>query len=448
MSNDDKKLEQFIAKILEIQNNNTKPLKTNDLRDIALESGMTDSDWNVISETFNGHVIRGRGYIDYKNWDDAIKELEQALTLNPYHTDVLYGLALAHKNLGVQNNNAANKSASEKYAKACLNIDPNYKAAIQLISELKTAPPPQTSIPKNPPKTNIHANQNTSKTIILVVLVFVVAFIFLWFLLSRSSVDSNIPENVLPIVSENEQTMEQVSNPTNVYLVKDNQSEGINFIQEELKIDDYGTSYNVHLAAYLELKDVEIEQLKLKIDLVDESGVTLFTDIKEVVSASSAIYRSGDLITLDFSKYVQESPMPYFKEIRVSVNYIKKQAAAASYEKSPEIPVVWEMQKPTNYDIKIRERLNSVSDSYGKSVYNKIILEIENSGNTSINVLQLQIKWFNKKNEIVVTEEFYVCIDSYPNIRRGDVRIYERMFGIEIPYNQYNGYKVYVVNVN
>ena len=86
MDTNHKKLENYISKILQIQNKKTSVLKTDDLKEIALDMGMTESDWKSISDTFNAHALRGKGFLEYKNWTDAIKEFEQAHTLNPYNT--------------------------------------------------------------------------------------------------------------------------------------------------------------------------------------------------------------------------------------------------------------------------------------------------------------------------------------------------------------------------
>ncbi len=460
MDEKQQKLEQFIRQILEIQNKEKSPiLKTNDLKNIVLEMGMTESDWQLISDTFNGHALRGKGFLEYKNWEDAIKEFEQAHTLNPYNTDILYGLALSHKNLWHQTNMSSHKASAEQYAKMCININPQYKEAIALISEIKVAK--NQSVNSNQAK-QINSNETLQTTpvknqklvIIMVISIFIAIFLIgIFFLLNQSSdADLKEPSNSYSELKEPQVTIptEDISEPQiPVIFVENEQSKGLKFILDKIQADDYTTSYNVSAKGYFKLENIELNELKIKADLLNNEDKVVSTKIIELARESNNTLRSGDLLPFEFSNYEENSALPQFKALRLAVSYIVKQEGNFKYEASKSKPINWAIEKPVNYDISIRERLSSVSKQFSTGIFHQIVLEIENTGNSNIKVLQIQIVWFDKKNKLAKTDEFYITTDSYAPIKRGDIRIYDRMFGVDnLNLENYKSYEINILAVN
>jgi len=460
MDEKQQKLEQFIRQILEIQNKEKSPiLKTNDLKNIVLEMGMTESDWQLISETFNGYALRGKGFLEYKNWEDAIKEFEQAHTLNPYNTDILYGLALSHKNLWHQTNMSTHKANAERYAKMCININPKYKEAIALISEIKQ--------PKNQHIASINAQQiitnqttqvtNTKnqKLIVILIISIFVAILFIGFILYTTQ-SSNIvlqePSNSIPEQTEITTTVptEEVVEPEiPVIFIENEQSKGLKFILEKIEADDYTTSYNVGAKGYFKLENIEINELKIKADLLNTEDKVVSTKIIELVSDSENALRNGDLLPFEFSNYQDNSSLPKFKALRLAVSYIVKQEGNFKYAESKSKPINWAIEKPANYDISVKERINTTTKQFSTGIFHEITLEIQNTGNSNIKMLLFQIEWFDKKNNLAKSEEFYVVTDSYAPIKRGDVRIYDRTFGIDkLNLVNYKNYEVTVLAIN
>ena len=455
MDANNQKLENFITKILQIQNNErNKILKAKDLKDIAFEMGMSESEWQTISDTFNAHALRGKGFLEYKNWGDAIKEFEQAHTLNPYNTDILYGLALSHKNLWLQTRMSFHKVNAEKYAQTCIGIDPEYKEAIALISALKRPNKRIQTYTNQGNEASIKSRKANTKLILTVLAFLVIAGVFgaLLFMSSEQDLQETpkpesietpkeiTPKDVPPPIEEEEPSLDMI-------LVENDKSKGISLITESSITSDYDDSYSVKAKGYFLLKDIEIDELKIKIDVLDQNNKVILTDVKKLIDKSDLIVRSGDLVPFDFLNYVKEANMPDFKVIRLSVNYIKKEEGNFKYKASKPINIGWEIEKPTNFDISIRERLVSISESYG-TMYHKIVLEVENTGNSTINQLQLQIKWFNKQDKVVKTEEIYITIESYSPLKRGTVYLYDRVFGIkELTLKTYKSYSVSVLSV-
>ena len=64
-------------------------LSLEELKQIALESGMTEQDWYAVQKAFNDYVERGRSYLKHKNYKDAIDEFEEAYKINSHDPTLL-----------------------------------------------------------------------------------------------------------------------------------------------------------------------------------------------------------------------------------------------------------------------------------------------------------------------------------------------------------------------
>lgn len=138
MPHSEKNLEKYIEKILQIQNSRfDKDLTDDELKHIASDMGMTETDWNEIEGIFKGHLTRAKGFINYQNWDDAIKEGEQAIILKPHQPDALYTLSYAYAKRWEKFKRPDDKEAAIKYANLCLHKDPSHNEATRLISILR-----------------------------------------------------------------------------------------------------------------------------------------------------------------------------------------------------------------------------------------------------------------------------------------------------------------------
>jgi phage shock protein PspC (stress-responsive transcriptional regulator) len=137
MSESDDMIQAYINKVLKIQQEQRqRPLNVDEMNRIAEELGMSESDRAFIQKKLKDYVARGQGYSRYEDWDSAIEEFEQALALNPFNVDVLYGLANAHKHRSMLKKNKDDINWAKGYAKRALQINANHDASLKLVSEL------------------------------------------------------------------------------------------------------------------------------------------------------------------------------------------------------------------------------------------------------------------------------------------------------------------------
>lgn len=138
MANSDETLQVFINKMLQLQNEQRdKPLSQAELKQIALDIGMTEEDWLESQKIYQGHLKSGQGHLNRRNWSDAIKELDQAYALNPNSLDAIRGLAQAYQGQWFSNPSPVLKSQAEKFAEKGLLMQPGDSLSLSVLQKLR-----------------------------------------------------------------------------------------------------------------------------------------------------------------------------------------------------------------------------------------------------------------------------------------------------------------------
>jgi LemA protein len=135
-------LEDYVVKMLEVQKQQfEKPLSLDELKEIAYSVGMSESEWELSQQVMQGHLERGQGHLRNENWQDAVKELEQAVAINPFHEEGLYGLAKSHYELFKKDGKKEDQEAAEGYADRALKNEDNHydSATIALLNSIRHA---------------------------------------------------------------------------------------------------------------------------------------------------------------------------------------------------------------------------------------------------------------------------------------------------------------------
>ncbi len=136
MENADK-LQEYIQKILNLQNEQReKPIDGQELKRIAIDLGLSDSEIAFINSKQKDYFTRGEGYSRYEDWDSAIEEFQQSIILNPSHVEALYGLANAYKHRYMLKKNKDDLQKAKNYVKQCLQINPSHELSFKLSAEL------------------------------------------------------------------------------------------------------------------------------------------------------------------------------------------------------------------------------------------------------------------------------------------------------------------------
>ncbi|MEM9829982.1 MAG: LemA family protein [Bacteroidota bacterium] len=131
-------LENYLKKLMEIQygNRTEQQFTQEELKNIALEAGLTESAWQQAQQKAKQHLKRGTAYLNAQNYDDAANELENAASLMPHDKDANYLAAKAFLFRGNRYSQTSDYDRSEYYINRTLSITPSHPGVIQLKTEL------------------------------------------------------------------------------------------------------------------------------------------------------------------------------------------------------------------------------------------------------------------------------------------------------------------------
>ncbi|WP_375561100.1 hypothetical protein ACE193_00675 [Bernardetia sp. OM2101] len=432
MNNQEQRQKEFVSKLLAVQQKRqNKPLSKEEQQEIAAQIGLSDADWQAVQETYKAHLLRGHGFLSHQNYDDAITELEQANVLDYNSIETTATLAQAHFERFREYSDEKDKQAAISYSKICLNQNPSHNQSLKIISDLKRKEKKQ--------GVKIRQNKKANKWVYVGIPVFIffigVAFYFFY---PSSSADMEqtmkqqitLSEEISETTSsssENEQKNDIDFNADEYEIpveITDSKLKNLEWQTESALVTKYNDSYKVELIGDFLVKNAEINQLKIKLEIFDDKGELVRTDYKEVVAESDLTLRKNDLIPFQIMKY-EETKAPKIAKIVLSTSVIVQEefSTPLEYEPSPKIPVTWAQKRPQNTDIQLRERQSSFSDGILGDGFHRVTLEIENTGNTSISLLKFQFSWFDSSKKILGTEVRYGVSGSTSKLKRNQIRI-------------------------
>lgn len=131
-------LEAFLSKALEVEMEDpTRQLTGEDLKSIALKSGLTENDWTRLMNRVDEHFEKGRNFLEFGNHEDAVAELDQAVVLAPYRVDILYQCGKAHQLRSEKEGHKASGTRAEELFEQCLRLEPHHDGAAKGLSQLR-----------------------------------------------------------------------------------------------------------------------------------------------------------------------------------------------------------------------------------------------------------------------------------------------------------------------
>lgn len=462
MGIEDSNLRAYFDKILEIQRQKSNRfLSEQDLRDIAQDLGLSESDWQAVEQYFADYIKRGNAYLAYQSWQEAINEFQQALTIKPTNMQALFGMATAQKGLWEDRKAKENKQFAEYYAKQCLQIEPEHSGAHAIIRDLR-----QENIAKSK---GINPAQ---KTIFIVALaLFALIMLVTWLVVSQSGSskitvsteqtstgvnvevqdDTQVAKPEKPAQSSNRspaQVRQSTPGGLSVDFIQDGDYFDLEVLTSELK--PFAESYSYTINGNLIPKNIEVDKAKLKVELLDAQDKVILSDFKEVIQDYEPVVRSGDRKEFNILIY-REEPAPNVAKVRLAVVSLAQLPAPASYNPSPKIATGWLGVKPSNIDLEIRERSSSyrTSSLYKGKVSHDLVLEIKNVGNSNIKRMKIQVAWLDANGKTLTSKEQIVVLSSEAPLLREYTRVEYVLGQIETSSpSQIANYKVSIIEVS
>lgn len=139
---DPDELTSFLRKVLDIQLAEPGDQLTEEaLEKLARKAGLSEDGWKRVCERLEEHLQKGRNFLRFENYEEAIVELEQAVALAPYRAGVLRDCGKAHLGLWKESANKASRVRAEELLRKSLEIDPASAESAELLTELKKPSP-------------------------------------------------------------------------------------------------------------------------------------------------------------------------------------------------------------------------------------------------------------------------------------------------------------------
>jgi hypothetical protein len=135
MQNDN--LTSFIQKVLELKEEKEKEnqlFSEAELDNIAIELEIDPAE---IKDKAQEHYTRGKNFMEFHNYEDAKKEFDEAIILQPNFQEVLLGIATTLQHLWQASQDDKLRVEAVYYADQVIKINPEEKNAYKIISYLK-----------------------------------------------------------------------------------------------------------------------------------------------------------------------------------------------------------------------------------------------------------------------------------------------------------------------
>ena len=408
---DEQILQDYIARLLAMQDERQEWLGEHDLNAVARDLGLSDEDLARLDAVIEGHRQRGKNFGRHGAWDEAISEFRQAAVLDPFDVPLLYELAVAHASRWEDAKDPEDQADAERYARRCIELDPGHQPSYELLTTLK--------------KPLVPTPAASRQRLLISIAAAVVLIAALGVALAFFSLQNTFPPNASP--TSNPAPAPNPSPPTTdappasevaipVRLLADGQALRLDVQRSLLNRYDDAFSYTLHATLHNEAD--ELHRLRLKMTLLDADGTALQTKYFDGLADHKPYLRPGD--TAPVSELIYEKqPPPDLQNVELSVDIIERETAAANYGTPTPVPLTWEFTQPAHLDVAVFERESRISDGLREPLH-FLTLAVRNNGTRPVQHLRLKVTWFDAEDNVLASELTYAVASSGPAMRAGE----------------------------
>ncbi|NEQ52370.1 MAG: hypothetical protein F6K11_19885 [Leptolyngbya sp. SIO3F4] len=422
----DRIIENYLQRLLSWE----EPVTAETLTALAKEVGLGPDDIAAIKQHAEGHLERGRSYLEFNCFDEAIEELTQATSLDPLNFEILQTLTYAYDQRYGKEKNPDDKRQAIDLAKRCIELNPKDARSIILISSRED---------------EADKNQLVVWLGLAAVLAVIGALPVMNFISTRAEIrqlaedattSGSAPEPVLDTDLPDTETSTSGSAPLpEVDIPITMTYPGLALDPRLSRLDNYeDSSYYTLQGVLLNNGDQEIDALWLQVEYLNKEGTVVATESKEAITSSDAIVRPGDYHAFDLIY----KTTPDLGNVRLSVSTIDQVPAPAAYNPSPKVKYSWAGQQPTqlNFDLNTRGESFDVYD-IGDSAYFKAEWVVSNTGDTAIRRLKFQTDFYNRQNQLILSKDVLAVYGSDAPMLPGEVRPVKVITSIDQDYGRY-----------
>ncbi len=430
-------LKRYINRILELQDKAQihQDISPEDLREVARELGLDEEDWEMIQKEIADHKARGRGFLRYQNYSDAIAEFEQALILNPIDHETLEQIAQAH----LSRSEKEDYPQAQAYARRLLDLNPSHEPSLKLISTARQKESKQ-------PSSGLRWG-NRSWFVLLPLILVLLGVCYL-----RSSgekedtMETSQPKAKIKPPQSPEKPKSEIDLGIPIEFEEAEEERNFKAIPLSSSVSKYKEAFSYKAYGYLEVGNIEVEDLKIRVLLLDEAGNRIAEKKVDIKSGHTGVARPGDLIPWNILIYKKEELTKELSSLRWAIQEIKQHPGQDSYPPSPVIEEVgWKPSKPEGHELVFRERKLSLREpgNFAQGYVN-IELEVENKGLASYRSLKIALKW--KGGQASQSSDLYVFTADFPFLTPGRKAICGGTFGLDKALAEnFSGYEIEII---
>jgi tetratricopeptide (TPR) repeat protein len=138
MSYSEEKFRDHIRKMVQkTQVDSDRPLTLAELKELALDMGMVDSEWDALLLKAEEHLELAKKHLAVKNFMNAVDSAEEATSINPYIKDGNAVKAQAYYQLSILEKNENHLVKAGEYARRELILDPLDATALHVLSAVE-----------------------------------------------------------------------------------------------------------------------------------------------------------------------------------------------------------------------------------------------------------------------------------------------------------------------
>lgn len=405
---DERILQDYIARLLSMQDERDEWLGEDDLKAAARDLGLSDADLARIEATTEAHRQRGHRFSQHDAWDDAIAEYRKAVTLDPFDVSLVHALAVAYASRYEETGATADREEAERYARRCIELDPNHAPSYDLLTALKQSAATTPTTPAAP--------KAAALVIAVGMVVLGVGAAGVFFLNTRPTPPEAPPAPPTATPAPDRALPSQRQIP--VRLLDADDARLLRLEVQRSLLNTYDSTFSYTLHATLRNEADELHRLRMKIALVGPDGQILRTAYVDVRSDHEPYLRPGDTAPVAALIY-EEQPPPDVQEVQLSTDIVEREPAAPAYDAPAPLPLTWEFEQPAHLDVEIYERESRLTDGIRERMH-FLTLAARNQGRRSVQHLRLKVTWFDAQDAPITSELTYVVLSTGPAMRAGE----------------------------
>lgn len=261
------KLNLQIKKLLELQQElKQKPLTLEELKEIALSSGIQEFEWTEMLETAEKDTNLAQQHMQFGNYQDAYDRASEAATINPYLTKAMLLASEAAIKIYQNEDKQEYLDKAEYYAREILKLSPSESQAVKILASIENFERKE----KNEKKQKIYLFSGIAIAVLIIV-------IAVFFFKSRPPKENSRVKNEL-IISQ-EDAISQWAQVENVMSRRDN------LIPQLMALVDNNDPNVISLKT-------DIDNLKQKLGNADENQkIDIQAELQKKISELTALIK-------------------------------------------------------------------------------------------------------------------------------------------------------------